>query len=172
VSNDREDTFMHKLAVALLLFLSLPSQQPSLLDELVGLERGALDRWVRRDPQGYLDLYAPDVTYFDPFTAARLDGVEALRKMVVSLPPPPVAVTEPRYELVGAKVQHYGEVAILSFRVINYGRLPGQPESVLARWNSTETYRRAGGRWRIVHSHWSFTTPALAKPPGPQAPRP
>jgi hypothetical protein len=27
-----------------------------LLDELVALERSALDRWIRLDPQGYLDL--------------------------------------------------------------------------------------------------------------------
>jgi hypothetical protein len=39
-----------------------------LLDELVALERSALDRWIRLDPQGYLDLQAPEVTYFDPFT--------------------------------------------------------------------------------------------------------
>ena len=157
---------MHTFALLLGLLLSLPSQTP-LLDELVSLERGALDRWIRRDPQGYLDLYAPDVTYLDPFTEARLDGVEAIRKMVAALPSVPNPVTEPRYEIAGAKVQHYGEVAILTFRVINYGRLQGKPESVLARWNSTETYRRAGGRWRIVHSHWSFTQAASPKPQAP-----
>lgn len=155
---------MHTLVLSLALLLSLTAQPASLLDELVGLERAALDRWIKRDPQGYLDLYAPDVTYFDPFTEARLDGVEALRKMVASLPAVPNPVTEPRYELIDAKVQQYGEVAILTFRVINYGRLQGRPESALARWNSTETYRRVGGRWRIVHSHWSFTRPEL-KPP-------
>ncbi len=29
-----------------------------LLDELVALERSALDGWIRLDPQGYLDLQA------------------------------------------------------------------------------------------------------------------
>ena len=32
------------------------------LDELVALERSDLDRWIRFDPQGYLDLQAPEVT--------------------------------------------------------------------------------------------------------------
>ena len=139
-----------------------------LLDELVALERSALDKWIRRDPQGYLDLYASDVTYFDPFQRTRVDGIEGIRAMLAALmaAAPPNAVTEPRYELVGTRVQQYGEVGILTFQVINYGRLKGAPESVLARWNSTETYRRIGGRWRIVHSHWSFTTPGL-KPPAP-----
>ena len=31
-----------------------------LLDELVALERSALNRWIRLDPQGYLDLQAPE----------------------------------------------------------------------------------------------------------------
>ena len=46
-----------------------------------------------------------------------------------------------------------------TFNLISYGKLKEQPETVLARWNSTETYARLGGRWKIVHSHWSFTTP-------------
>src|SRR4051812_14758935 len=40
--------------------------QSTLLDTLVRLERSALDRWIRLDPDGYLVLYADDATYFDP----------------------------------------------------------------------------------------------------------
>jgi ketosteroid isomerase-like protein len=160
------------MVLAFALLFSAAAQPASLLDELVGLERGALDRWIKRDPQGYLDLYAPDVTYFDPFQATRVDGIEGIKSMLAAMmaSAPPNVVTDPRYELIGAKVQNYGDVAILSFQVINYGRVKGAPESVLARWNSTETYRRIGARWRIVHSHWSFTTPQ-APSPRPQAPR-
>jgi hypothetical protein len=38
-----------------------------LLEELIALECSALDRWIRLDPQGYLDIFASEVTYFDPF---------------------------------------------------------------------------------------------------------
>jgi ketosteroid isomerase-like protein len=54
-------------------------------------------------------------------------------------------------------VDQHGELAVLSMNLVSYGRVGGQPESVLARWNSTEVYRRIGGQWRIVHSHWSRT---------------
>ncbi len=30
-----------------------------LSEEIIALERSALDRWITGDPQGYLDLYAP-----------------------------------------------------------------------------------------------------------------
>ena len=87
-----------------------------------------------------------------------------MRAMVAGIATAPNPVTDPRYELIGARVQHYGEVAILTFRVISYGKLQGRPESALARWNSTETYRRVAARWQLVHSHCSFTKPDL-KPP-------
>jgi hypothetical protein len=46
-----------------------------LLEELAAVERAALNRWITFDPQGYLDLSAPEVTYFDPFTERRADGL-------------------------------------------------------------------------------------------------
>ena len=49
-----------------------------LLEELVALERSALDRWIKLDPQRYLDLQAPAVTYFDPFTERRVRKVSWL----------------------------------------------------------------------------------------------
>jgi len=50
-----------------------------LLEELVALERSALDRWIKLDPQGYSDLQAPEITYFDPFTERRVDGLDAMQ---------------------------------------------------------------------------------------------
>jgi hypothetical protein len=43
-------------------------------EHLLSLERGALDRWGNGDPGGFLDVYAPDITYFDPLAARRIDG--------------------------------------------------------------------------------------------------
>ena len=33
-------------------------------DEILMLERAALDRWGKGDPGGFLELYAADITYF------------------------------------------------------------------------------------------------------------
>jgi hypothetical protein len=60
-------------------------------------------------------------------------------------------------------VQRHGDVAVLTS---NYGKLPDRLESALARWNSTEVYCRVEGKWKIVHSHWSYTKPDL-NPPSP-----
>ena len=51
-------------------------------DPIIALERGALDRWGKGDPGGYLELYATDVTYFDPQREKRVDGVAAMKRLL------------------------------------------------------------------------------------------
>ena len=137
-----------------------------LSQQIIALERAALDRWIRFDPQGYLDLSAPEVTYFDPFRDSRIDGLESLKTLVEPIKQFKGTITEPRYDMIDPKVQQYGDVALLTFNLTNYGRVSGGPETVLARWNSSEMYARLGGKWKLVHSHWSYTKPDV-KPATP-----
>ena len=132
-------------------------------ETIIALERGALDRWGKGDPQGYVDIYAPDITYFDPMLDKRVNGLTAMREY---LKPIAGKVHVDSYEMIDPKVQQTGDIAVLTFNLLSHARTPaGQPIDV--RWNSTEVYRRSQGEWRIAHSHWSFTRPALAQPVGP-----
>jgi ketosteroid isomerase-like protein len=133
-------------------------------EEIIALERSALDRWITFDPQGYLDLSASEVTYFDPMRDKRVDGLEALKALLEPIKQFKGSITEPRYEMIDPKVQQYGDVALLTYNLTNYGRVSGGPEAVLARWNSSELYARIGDKWKLVHSHWSFTKPDLNPP--------
>jgi ketosteroid isomerase-like protein len=132
-----------------------------LTEDIVALERSALDVWFTGDPQGYFDLYAPEVTYFDPNQEKRVDGLEAMKALFQKMKSP---IIDPRYEMIGAKVQQHGDVALLTFNLNSYGKLAGQPETVLARWNSTEVYSRINGKWKIIHSHWSYIKPEVKRP--------
>lgn len=136
----------------------------NLSKEIVALERSALDRWITGDPQGYLNIYAPEVTYFDPFREKRVDGLEAMKTLFAPMKETKSPISDPRYEMIDPKVQRHGDVALLTFNLINYGKLPNQLETVLARWNSTEVYSRIGGQWKIIHSHWSFIKPEIKQP--------
>ncbi len=130
----------------------------SVEEHIIALERGALERWGKGDPQGFFDIMSNDETYFDPITAKRLDGLEALRNFMA---PFTGKISIDRFEMIGPKVQRHGDVAILTFNLVNDGaQFSGGPKST-ARWNSTEIYRRVNGRWKIVHSHWSYTKPEL-----------
>ena len=163
------------MSVASLVTLPLnraPAQQrPTVAEHIIGLEKAALDRWIRSDPDGYLDIYARDATYFDPFTQKRVDGIAALRAQVEpirSMKPP---FTDIRYEMVDPRVQVDGDVAVLSFNLVDYGKPVGSSqETVVARWNASEVYRRDRGAWKIMHTHWSFLQPQMAAPQQASAP--
>lgn len=129
--------------------------------EIIALEHSALDRWITGDPQGYLDIYAPEVTYFDPFQEKRVDGLPAMKTLFAPMQGTKSPIQEPRYEMIAPQLQRHGETALLTFNLVNYGKLPNQPETMLARWNATEVYGLIDGKWKIIHSHWSFTKPEV-----------
>lgn len=119
-------------------------------DTLIAMERAALDRWGNGDPSGYLEIYAPDIVYFDPSLDRRLDGIDAVTRHLEQVRG---KISIPRYELLNPLVQQVGDAAVLTFNYVSYGPT-GQ---VTRRWNLTEVYRRLSIRWAIVQSHWSYT---------------
>ncbi len=44
-------------------------------ETILSLELAINERWNKGDVDGALEMYSEDVTYFDPLTATRLDGV-------------------------------------------------------------------------------------------------
>jgi ketosteroid isomerase-like protein len=129
---------------------------------IIALERGALDRWGKGDPQGYLELYAPDITYFDPMQERRVDGAATMQKLYG---PIKGMVRVDSYEMVEPKVQQRGDLAVLTFNLVSHARRP-TGDTITVRWNSTEVYARTRGKWSIIHSHWSFTKPGGEVPRG------
>ena len=125
--------------------------------QVIATERAALDRWGKGDPSGFMELAAPEITYFDPEREKRLDGKAAFHDL---LEPIRGKIKIDRYELIDPKVQIHGDVALLTFNLANYARRPDGAEAPGSRWNSTEVYARIEGGWRLIHSHWSLTKPA------------
>ena len=123
-------------------------------DQIVQLERAALDRWGNGDPGGFLELYASDITYFDPLTAARIDSHGA---MADYYRPWVGKIHIPRYEMLNPHVVVGADLALLSYNLVNYVADATGAESVGTSWNSTVVYRRTDAGWRSIHSHWSFT---------------
>ena len=120
--------------------------------EVIAVEHAALDRWCRGDPSGFLEACATEVSYFDPFLGHRIDGKDRLQAYYEGLRG---AVSAPQHEMIEPRVQYVGEVAVLTFRFDSTSS-----EGEQARWNCTEVYRRIGGDWSIIHTHWSFTRPS------------
>ncbi len=128
--------------------------------DVIATERGALERWGKGDPGGFLDIYADEVTYFDPTVERRIDGRAA---MSAFLAPFRGKFKIHRFEMVNPKVQHSGDIAVLSYNLVNYQLGADGTERPATRWNSTVVFRRIDGKWRTIHSHWSFTKPDLKR---------
>jgi ketosteroid isomerase-like protein len=65
--------------------------------------------------------------------------------------------------MIAPHVRRAGDVAILTYNLVSHGRRPDGSE-VVTRWNSTAVYGQVEGRWKILHSHWSYTKPELKVP--------
>lgn len=135
--------------------MSLNTTNNEVAEAILTLERGALERWNRGDVDGCLEIYADDVTYFDPITAQRLDGRAAVEKYFRAFFEGKLDIT--RYELLGPQVIVDGDLAVLTYNLENYVRAVDGTEKNGTPWNSTQVYRRIAGRWRVVHAHWAFT---------------
>jgi hypothetical protein len=115
---------------------------------IIAMERAGLDRWIKGDPGGFLEICAPDIVYFDPYRERRIDGLDELTQLYKSFWG---QVQLDRYELLNPLVQVVGDAAVLTFNYVSY---KGEKES---RWNCTEVYRRHGDEWQIIQTHWSYT---------------
>lgn len=132
--------------------------QSDVAQTIIAMERAALDRWGKGDPQGFFEIMAFDQTYFDPMTEKRIDGQGDLKQYMA---PFTGKIKIERVEMVDPKVQQSGDMAVLTFNLIDHGAQVGDGPKTTARWNSTEVYRRINGSWKIIHSHWSYVKPEL-----------
>jgi len=117
---------------------------------IISMEKAAMDRWIKGDPSGFLEISAPDVVYFDPQQETRLEGIDALTRLYE---PIRGKIHFDHYEMLNPKVQPCGDMAVLTFNFIT----PGNDK--FSRWNCTEVYCRRAGQWRIIQTHWSVTQP-------------
>ena len=144
---------------AVLFLLILPacdsgSVRPNAAEEIMALERAALDKWSSGDPLGYIDGWANDATYFDDIGAQ--SGIRGLDSMRSYLGAAVGKLQAHKYTLVEPSVQVYGNIGILTLQY-HSATLEGAPLNV---WKATIVYRHGGDRWRVVHAHWSVNKKA------------
>jgi ketosteroid isomerase-like protein len=125
----------------------------STADTILALEQAALDRWVNGDPDGFLEIVAPDVSYIDPIQERPLRDRAELTELYDQLRG---AINIESSEIVNARVQEAGDVAVLSFQFFTDGSEGSM------NWNATEVYQKMPEGWRIIHTHWSYVQPELA----------
>ncbi len=124
--------------------------------EIIGLERQAMDGWQNGNPDPLLALSDAEITYFHVMTDKRLDGLPAVKALYEKFRGTPLF---DGYEIVDPKVQASGGVVVLTYIFVR------RNGAATSRWNATQVYRRKREGWRIIHSHWSMTRPSIAAAP-------
>jgi len=131
-----------------------PAQLAPEAEEIVALEKAALKRWRQGDPDGFLALSVPQVTYFDPMLPGRLTGIARLAEFYSGMRgkgggSAAIDIVEPRVDVVG-------DAALLTYRFLWAGLDADGTVTARSPWNCTEVYHRQAGQWRIIHTHWSL----------------
>jgi uncharacterized protein (TIGR02246 family) len=130
-----------------------PVTYAGILGELMALESAAMERWRKGDPWGFVDLYAPGVTYMDSGTPARINGLEAMKAEYKSREG---KIHYDVQEFIDPIVQVLDDTAVLTYRFFATTLLADGSIQRRMPWNCTEVYVKLEGRWRIVHNHWSL----------------
>lgn len=126
-----------------------------IIENILDLERAANERWNKGDCTGYFDIYSDELTYFDPATEKLLIGRQAVESHIRKLYRNPHIIRS-EYLNPEVTVSNDGNYAVLGYNLRNFVADEAGGEKLLTSWNSTEVYRLTDGKWRIVHSHWSF----------------
>ena len=130
----------------------MATPEPDSADLIIGLERAALDRWSQGDLDGFLEISASGVSYFDPVIAARLDNLDDLCSLYDQFRG---KIHIDRFKMIAPRVQFAGDAAILTYRFDSHG------SEGLMRWNTTEVYQKGPSGWKIIHTHWALHQPKL-----------
>ncbi len=133
--------------------MSNSEQTKKIADVIIGLEKAALDRWYKGDPDGYLEIYdEEDLSYFDPPKDKRLDGYSNVKAFYDSIKG---LVHSEKYEILNPLVQVLTDTsATLSYNLVAY------VGNDINNWNLSSVFKlNKNNQWKIIHTHWSFVRP-------------
>jgi uncharacterized protein (TIGR02246 family) len=129
------------------------SEYDGVLGELMALESAAMERWRKGDPWGFVELYAPQVTYFDTGTTKRINGRLAMTNRYKKIEG---EIFYDVMDFVDPVVLVSGDMAVLFYRFLSTLLNPDGSVSKRTPWNCSEIYQRMEGSWKIIHNHWSL----------------
>lgn len=130
---------------------SYTDEERILADEIIALEKSALDKWFKGDISGYEKLWSErSFTYFDAAVSERVDDYATIKKFLYSISGKLSADT---YDFRKPRVQFGKDMAVLTYQLFAKTNL------IDMEYNCIEIFQKEDGRWRVIHSTWSVIRP-------------
>jgi hypothetical protein len=128
------------------------SEEKAIIKHLINLEKLALDRWFKGDISGYENLWSKQsFTYFDAVVKERVEDHDTIVKFLKSIEGKLFA---DNYTFQNPRVQLGKDMAVLTYQLFAKTNL------IDMEYNCIEVYQKeADGKWRVIHSTWSFIRP-------------
>lgn len=139
------------LCAALLSVPALAADDPKVAAEVMALARSQWAADIAGQPTARMnETLADDYTEFNGDYPTRIDG-KAMAMKMAEIPPSSKSLYG---DMQNAKVQVYGDTAILTYNYAGIGRAAdGEVSANLAK--STRVYVKMGGQWRLVHANFA-----------------
>jgi ketosteroid isomerase-like protein len=122
-------------------------------NDILSLEKAAMERWRNGDPMGFVELSADDISYIDPGLARPIRGLDEYQAYMKQAQG---KIYYQDSEFIDPKVVTVGDAALLSYNYRSVQRAPDGSVAAQTPWNATEVYFRHHDEWKIVHTHWSY----------------
>ena len=127
-------------------------EERMLAQQIIDLEKAALDKWFKGDSAGYRELWSKgNFSYFDCVNDQRIDSHEEISAFVKAVVDNKLFADS--YEFSNPRVQICGDTAILTYQLHAYTSL------IDMHYNCIEVYHKEENKWHVIHSTWSFIRP-------------
>ena len=133
------------IVVALLLAL-IPVYAADPTQQILALERQAMDGWLKGDPDPQLSATDSDIIFIHDVIQKRLEGRAAVKELYERYRGTPLFDS---YEILNPMVRLAGDAAVLTYQL---AQIRG---GVTRYWNGTQVYQKKPEGWRVIHTHWS-----------------
>jgi hypothetical protein len=126
--------------------------QHALEQEIIQLEKAALDKWFKGDTSDYLELWSKkSFSYFDGVVEKRIDSHEDIKELVLAAVEGKLFADS--YDFCYPRVQAVEDMAVLTFQ------LHANTSLIDMHYNCIEVYQKEEDGWHVIHSTWSFIRP-------------
>lgn len=138
--------------------------QKALADEIISLEKDALDKFFKGDMSGYLNLWSKDnFTYFDVNCKERIDHHEQIAEFLMTKVQGKMFADTYDFRMPRVQFSKANDMAVLTYQLF------ADSTMLDMSYNVIEVYQKVKRAWEVIHSTWDVVTafsPDIKRPKG------